>query len=114
MDIVTALRELTQFDHAVCDRMIVARHIDLQHSLLKNGSSFQGIYIGSIVMVLWLAFALGLTTWAYRKRASLRPRDRGWLYWGPVMCVLAVVGVSLQSMSLIEYARTCDVLLHRS
>jgi hypothetical protein len=29
MNIITALRELTQFDHAVCDRMIVARHIDL-------------------------------------------------------------------------------------
>jgi len=65
MDVVTALRELTQFDHAA-------------------------------------------------KRASLRPRSRVWLYWGPAMCVLAVGFITLQAMALIEYAQTCDVLLHRS
>jgi hypothetical protein len=114
MDIVTALRELTQFDHAVCDHVIVARHIDLQHSVLKSGSSFQGVYVGSIFVLLWTAAVVGVTIRSYRKRASLRPRERVWLYWGPVMCVLAVFSIVLQSMSLIEYAQTCDALLHRT
>ena len=94
--------------------MIRARHIELQHALLRHGSSFEGMFFESIVLVLWFTVVVGLTIWAYRKRALLRLRERAWTYWRPVMCVLAAVFIPFQSMSLIDYTQTCDVPLHRS
>jgi hypothetical protein len=54
---------------------------------------------------------LAMTIWAYRNRRTLDRKHRAWLYFGPFMCVLAVLFINAQAQGLAEYAETCTELL---
>jgi hypothetical protein len=114
MDIVTAIRELTTFDHAVCDAQAVAHHVHFQYLVFKRNSSFEGVYVGSAFITLWFAGIAAATVHAYRHRPALTATDRGWRWFGPLMLALGIVSIVVQSLALIEYAGVCRSLLHRS
>ena len=111
MDIITAIRELTKFDHAMCDAQVVARHLRFEHLAFKQDSSFQDVYVAPAFATVWFAVIVTLTVRAYRNRATLSPGHRGWLWFGPLMCALGVFAVRASAMGLIEYAAVCRSLL---
>jgi hypothetical protein len=111
VNIFAALYELTKFDHRTCDAAIVAHGV--RPAVIKNGSSFEGIFIGSAVIVVWSVLLVWATVRAYRRAAS-EWRRLGWRWWGPLMGGIAALCCYLQGRALIEYAETCRALLHRS
>ena len=114
MDIFTAIRELTRFDHAVCDARVVAHHVPFSRFVFKGGSSFEGIYIGSAFIVVWSAVIIVATVNTYRTRRNLAPRYRSWLWFGPLLCGVAIISLVAQGFGLIEYVNVCRSLLNRS
>jgi hypothetical protein len=112
VDIVTALAQLQSFNHHACDTLLVSRHIELVHTLLKHGSSNEGIYGGSIVSVVWTSIVVGATARGYllRRAGNLKPR-RAVVIWGGFLCVLAAFSLWLQSSAVIEYVTACRSLL---
>ena len=114
MDIFTAIRELTRFDHAACDAQIVARHLRLEHLVFKGGSSNEGVYVGSVFITVWFGAIIAVTINAYRNRPTLSRKERVWLWFGPFMCTFGIGFVVVQAMGLIEYAEVCRSVLHVS
>ncbi len=111
MDLITAIRELTMFDHAMCDAQIVAHHVHLEHLAFKQNSSFQDLYVAPTFAAVWLAVILTVTIRTYRNRATVSPRYRVWLWFGPLMCAFGVFSLIGVAMGLTEYAGVCRALL---
>jgi len=110
MTIFTAIRELTAFDHSACDVQIVSH--GLHPMVVKGGSSFEGVYVGSAFIAFWFGLVVTQTVRAFRNRRNASRTGRYWLWVGPVMCALGVVCIIAQSRGLIEYADVCRSLLH--
>ena len=110
MDFFTAIHELTTFDHAACDAQIVSH--GLHPMVVKAGSSFQGVYLGSAFIAVWFVIVVTQTVRGFRNRRNGSRRNRYWLWVGPVMCVFGAVAIVAQSRGVIEYANVCRSLLH--
>ncbi len=110
MNLFTAIYELTTFDHAACDAQIVSH--GLHPMVVKAGSSFEGVSLGSAFIAVWSVVVVAQTVRAFRNRRNGSRTDRSWLWVGPVMCAFAAVSIVAQSRGVIEYADTCRSLLH--